>query len=90
MVVFTIFLCIHVSLLVFDKSAVVVTAVARQNQNWSEAVKLSEEHGGKFDDSVFLPYAMWLRDKGRFDEALEAFRKAGRRDLSGAMTSQLM
>lgn len=59
-------------------------------QNWSEAVKLSEEHGGKFDDSVFLPYAMWLRDRGRFDEALEAFRKAGRRDLSGAMTEQLM
>lgn len=60
------------------------------NQNWSEAVKLSEEHGGKFDDSVFLPYALWLRDKGRFDEALEAFQRAGRRDLSGAMTSQLM
>lgn len=64
--------------------------VVRQNQNWSEAVKLSEDHGGKFDDSVFLPYALWLRDKGRYDEALEAFRRAGRRDLSGAMTSQLM
>lgn len=60
------------------------------NQNWPEAVKLSADHGGKFDDSVFLPYALWLRDKGSFDEALEAFRKAGRRDLSGAMTAQLM
>ena len=61
-----------------------------RRHKWSEAVKLSEEHKGKFDDSVFLPYALWLRDNGRFDEALEAFRKAGRRDLSGAMTAQLM
>ncbi|CAM9409830.1 unnamed protein product [Pylaiella littoralis] len=67
-----------------------VLALYVKNQNWLEAVKLSEEHGGKFDDSVFLPYALWLRDKGRFDEALEAFRKAGRRDLSGAMTAQLI
>eukprot|EP00903_Cladosiphon_okamuranus_P013353 g12445.t1 len=67
-----------------------VLALYVKNQNWSEAVKLSEDLGGKFDDSVFLPYALWLRDKGRFDEALEAFRRAGRRDLSGAMTSQLI
>ncbi|CAM9146601.1 unnamed protein product, partial [Hapterophycus canaliculatus] len=67
-----------------------VMALYVKNQNWLEAVKLSEEHGGKFDDSVFLPYALWLRDKGSFDEALEAFRKAGRRDLSGAMTAQLI
>lgn len=60
------------------------------HQNWSEAIKLSEEHKGKFDEGVFLPYALWLRDKGRFDEALEAFRKAGRRDLSSAMTERLM
>lgn len=59
-------------------------------QNWSEAVKLAEEHAGKFDDSVFLPYALWLRDKGRFDEALGAFLKAGRRDLSRDMTERLM
>ena len=61
-----------------------------RRQKWSEAVKLSEEHEGRFDDRVFLPYALWLRDNGRFDEALEAFRKAGRRDLSGTMTAQLM
>ncbi|CAM9714504.1 unnamed protein product [Scytosiphon promiscuus] len=67
-----------------------VMALYVKNQNWSEAVKLSEEHDGKFDDCVFLPYALWLRDKGSFDEALEAFRKAGRRDLSGAMTAQLI
>lgn len=59
-------------------------------QNWAEAVKLSEEHAGKFDNSVFLPYALWLRDKGRFDEALGAFLKAGRRDLSRLMTERLM
>ncbi|CAM9369469.1 unnamed protein product [Ectocarpus fasciculatus] len=67
-----------------------VMALYVKNQNWSEAVKLSEEHGRKYDDAVFLPYALWLRDKGRFDEALEAFQRAGRRDLSGAMTEQLI
>ncbi|CAM9679654.1 unnamed protein product, partial [Sphacelaria rigidula] len=61
-----------------------------KSQNWSEAVKLAEEHAGKFDDSVFLPYALWLRDKGRFDEALGAFLKAGRRDLSRDMTERLI
>ncbi|CAM9531119.1 unnamed protein product [Ectocarpus sp. 6 AP-2014] len=67
-----------------------VMALYVKHQNWSEAVKLSEEHGRKYDDAVFLPYALWLRDKGRFDEALEAFQRAGRRDLSGAMTEQLI
>ncbi|CAM9316438.1 unnamed protein product, partial [Laminaria digitata] len=47
-----------------------VLALYVKNQKWSEAVKLSEEHKGKFDDEVFLPYALWLRDNGRFDEAL--------------------
>ncbi|CAM9228975.1 unnamed protein product, partial [Ascophyllum nodosum] len=67
-----------------------VVALYVQSQNWSEAVKLSQEYEGKFDSSVFLPYALWLGDQGRFDETLEAFHKAGRRDLSSAMTAQLI
>ncbi|CAM9548057.1 unnamed protein product, partial [Choristocarpus tenellus] len=58
--------------------------------NWTEAVKLSEEHAGKFDKRLFLPYARWLEGKGRFDDALGAYLKAGRRDLSRAMMGRII
>jgi len=29
-------------------------------EKWADAVKLSEEHPGQFDASMFLPYANWL------------------------------
>jgi intraflagellar transport protein 122 len=39
---------------------------------------------------VFLPYAQWLAHNDRFDAALDAYRKAGRPDLSLQTTEQLI
>jgi len=60
-----------------------------RRQDWEAAVKLSEEHEGKFDRSVFLPYAEWLALNVRFDEAMGAYRKAGRPDQSQKLMEQL-
>jgi intraflagellar transport protein 122 len=60
-----------------------------KKQNWAEATKLADEHEGKFDKSVFLPYAEWLAVQDRFDAALEAFRKAGQPEQSQRMMEDL-
>ena len=60
-----------------------------KKQNWAEATKLADEHEGKFDKSVFLPYAEWLAVQDRFDAALAAFRKAGQPEQSQRMMEDL-
>jgi len=60
-----------------------------RKQNWVDATRLADEHEGKFDKSVFLPYAEWLAVQDRFDAALEAYRKAGRPDQSLKMMEDL-
>lgn len=58
---------------------------------WPEAVALADDpaNAGKFDKAIFLPYAEWLALKDRFDEALAAYRRAGRPDRSVKMMEQL-
>lgn len=53
-----------------------------KRQAWAEAASLAEEHEGKFDASVFLPYAEWLVSNDKFEDAMNAYKKAGRNDLS--------
>ena len=60
-----------------------------RRQQWAEAIKLAEEHKGKFDSTLFLPYAEWLALHDRFDEALDAYRRSGRPDQSQNMMEQL-
>jgi intraflagellar transport protein 122 len=49
---------------------------------WEEALALAEEHNGKFDHIVYLPYAEYLAGADRFDEAQAAYKKAGRPEES--------
>jgi intraflagellar transport protein 122 len=60
-----------------------------KRQDWEAAVKLSENHAGKFDQSIFLPYAEWLTLRDRYEEALTVYRKAGRPDRSHHIMKQL-
>lgn len=60
-----------------------------KRQMWAEAAKLADEHEGKFDVSVFLPYAEWLVSQDRYEEAMTAFKKAGRRDLAKKVLEEL-
>uniref|UniRef100_A0A0K0FQR3 Intraflagellar transport protein 122 homolog n=1 Tax=Strongyloides venezuelensis TaxID=75913 RepID=A0A0K0FQR3_STRVS len=47
--------------------------VARQ---WDDAFAICQ-HNPQYTDIVYLPYARWLAEEGRFDEAQEAYKKSG-------------
>ena len=49
---------------------------------WDEALKLKEETGADFDKDALLPFAEWLVAQDRHEEAMAAYRKADRTDLS--------
>lgn len=57
--------------------------------HWEEAFLLAKSHEGKFSSDVFLPYAEWLAINDRFEEAQEAYKQAGRPDLSRKILQQL-
>ena len=56
---------------------------------WDEAFHLAKQSEGKLAASVYLPYAEWLGTQDRFDEAQEAYVKAGREDLASKLLEQL-
>lgn len=57
--------------------------------HWDEAFLLAKQHPGEFREDVFLPYAEWLAINDRFEEAQEAYKQAGRPDLSRKILQQL-
>jgi len=55
---------------------------------WDEAFTLVDLQP-QFKDDVFVPYANWLAENDRFEEAQKAFHKAGRQDQAVKVLEQL-
>ncbi|KAK9970108.1 hypothetical protein ABG768_026076 [Culter alburnus] len=56
--------------------------------HWDEAFSLVEKHS-QFRDDVYVPYAQWLAEHDRFEEAQKAFHKAGRQAEAVRVLEQL-
>ncbi|KAM6197587.1 intraflagellar transport protein 122 homolog isoform 1-T1 [Sarcoramphus papa] len=59
-----------------------------ETHRWEEAFALSEKHP-EFRDDVYVPYAQWLAENDRFEEAQKAFHKAGRQSEAVRVLEQL-
>ncbi|XP_061625468.1 intraflagellar transport protein 122 homolog isoform X4 [Phyllopteryx taeniolatus] len=59
-----------------------------ETQHWDEAFSLAEMHP-QFKNDVFVPYAQWLAENDRFEEAQKAFHKAGQQNEAVRVLEQL-
>uniref|UniRef100_A0A8C3VFB2 Intraflagellar transport protein 122 homolog n=1 Tax=Catharus ustulatus TaxID=91951 RepID=A0A8C3VFB2_CATUS len=59
-----------------------------ETHHWEEAFTLCEKHP-EFKDEVYVPYAQWLAESDRFEEAQKAFHKAGRQREAVRVLEQL-
>ncbi|XP_063076713.1 intraflagellar transport protein 122 homolog isoform X2 [Engraulis encrasicolus] len=57
-------------------------------RHWDEAFSLVEKHP-EFREDVFVPYARWLAENDRFEEAQKAFHRAGRQAEAVKVLEQL-
>ncbi|XP_012866043.1 PREDICTED: intraflagellar transport protein 122 homolog isoform X2 [Dipodomys ordii] len=59
-----------------------------ETHRWDEAFALGEKHP-EFKDDIYVPYAQWLAENDRFEEAQKAFHKAGRQKEAVKVLEQL-
>ncbi|GFR60058.1 intraflagellar transport protein 122 [Elysia marginata] len=57
-----------------DQKALIAMRV--EAKHWDDAFTLVEKHP-EYKTDVYVPYAQWLAEKDRFEEAQQAFHKAG-------------
>ncbi|RUS86065.1 hypothetical protein EGW08_006158 [Elysia chlorotica] len=57
-----------------DQKALIAMRV--EAKHWDDAFTLVEKHP-EYKSDVYVPYAQWLAEKDRFEEAQQAFHKAG-------------
>ncbi|XP_072181762.1 intraflagellar transport protein 122 homolog [Diadema setosum] len=69
-----------------DTKALILLHV--ESRHWDAAFTLVEKHPD-FKDDVYVPYAQWLAENDRFEEAQRAFHKAGRQDEAVRVLEQL-
>ena len=60
-----------------------------ESEQWDDAFAVLRDNP-EFGNKVYSPYASWLADHDRFDEARAAYRRAGKAELSRDMLEQLM
>ncbi|RXM97632.1 Intraflagellar transport protein 122-like [Acipenser ruthenus] len=59
-----------------------------ETNHWDEAFEILEKHP-QFKDDVYVPYAQWLAENDRFEEAQKAFHQAGRQGEAVKVLEQL-
>jgi intraflagellar transport protein 122 len=59
-----------------------------ESHRWDEAFQMCQQYP-EFSAQIYLPWAEWLAFNDRFDEALDAYKKANRPDLSLQMIEKL-
>ncbi|KAK2897463.1 intraflagellar transport protein 122 homolog [Channa argus] len=59
-----------------------------ETRHWEEAFSLVEKHP-QYKNEVFVPYAQWLAENDRFEEAQKAFHKAGKQNEAVKVLEQL-
>jgi len=59
-----------------------------ESHRWDEAFQLCQQHP-EYAAQIYLPWAEWLAFNDRFDDALDAYKKAKRPDLSLQMVEKL-
>ena len=57
-------------------------------EKWDDAFALARQHP-QYGDKVYMPYARWLAENDRFDEARAAYTHAGRSEMATQMLEQL-